>query len=203
MHLGAAHPSPSYSAGLPAERRSVPRVRTVFFLAKVTRESDAGLFRVKNISDKGLSLIAHVGLRSGERVLVELSPSVLVGASVVWCKGDTCGLVFHEPIDSTAFLKDLFRMKREDLRSELRLPVHRKAVSYSQAGIHPVTITDVSPRGVGLKHDGSLRAGMLMKLVVESGATRSGAICWSHNGYAGAHLSEPFALDELESARGL
>lgn len=185
------------------ERRASPRVRTVFFMVKITRYSDVGLFRARNISDTGMSLIAHDTLQPGERVQIELSKDLAVAGSVAWREEDCCGLQFDEPIDSGAFLKSIAQVEREYPRSAVCLPVMRRATSYSEAGIHAVQITDVSPRGLTLAHVGPMRPGMFIRIVLESGATRHGAVCWARNGYAGVLLAEPFALAELESAKCL
>ena len=64
-------------------------------------------------------------------------------------------------------------------------------------------LTNVSHRGMGLAHDGSLRAGMLLKLVVESGIERGAAVRWSEDGRAGIRLMEPLTCEELAQAANL
>lgn len=182
------------------ERRASPRIRTVYLVVKVTRERDAGLFRARNISDAGMMLIAHVPFEAGECVWIELSDNAVVRGVIGWCEDGCCGIQFDERIDSAGFLKSLAEEKRDCRRRAQRLPVKRLATSYSECGIRAVTITDVSPRGVGLAHNGSLRAGVIVKLVLESGLTRAGAVCWSKEGHAGVLLAEPFTQEELESA---
>lgn len=194
------HVSPDLGSN---ERRSSPRIRSVFFVVRVTRDADAGLFLVRNISDVGMSLVAHVELQVGERLSIALSDDVSITGSVAWCEGQFCGVEFDEPVDCESFLKSFSKAKRDHQRAAMRLPVMKRATSYSMAGIHSVQVTNVSPRGVGLAHDGALRSGMFISLVLESGATRRGAVCWSKNGQAGVLLSEPFTLEELESASAL
>jgi hypothetical protein len=191
-------------ADLPwTDRRASPRIRTVFFMVQVTRDSDVGLFRVRNISDMGMMLVAHSRIEVGERVLIELFEDLAVTGAVVWCKDDCCGVEFDKPIDSAGFLEAHAAAKRDCRRGELRLSVSRRATSYSECGIRAVTITDVSPHGLGLAHNGSIRPGISVKLVLESGVTRSGAVCWSKDGHAGVILAEPFTHVELESASRL
>jgi hypothetical protein len=185
------------------ERRASPRIRTVFFVVRITRDADAGLFLVRNISDLGMNVVAHVPMTVGERLSIALSESVSVTGSVAWCEGRFCGVEFDAPIDCGYHLRSLAGAKRSHRRAAMRLPVMKRATSYSQAGIHSVTVTDVSPRGVGLAHSGAIRPGMFIRLVLESGATRRGAVCWSKNGHAGVLLGEPFTLEELESASNL
>jgi hypothetical protein len=185
------------------ERRASPRVRTVCLVVKVRRAHDAGLFRARNISDAGMMLLAHVAIGVGERVAIELSDSVVVQGTVEWCRDGCCGVQFDEEIDSAGFLKSLAAEKRDCQRRAQRLSVKRLATSYSECGIRAVTIIDISSRGVGLTHNGSLRPGVIVKLVLESGLTRAGAVCWSNDGHAGVSLAEPFTQEELESATAL
>jgi hypothetical protein len=74
----------------------------------------------------------------------------------------------------------------------------RLATAYAEHGIRAVRITNVSHRGMGLAHDGSLAEGMALKLVVESGIERCGMVRWSRDGRAGVRLLEPLSCAELE-----
>lgn len=47
-------------AGADADRRGGDRYRTVWRIAKVTRDGDVGLWRVRNMSDRGMMLAADV-----------------------------------------------------------------------------------------------------------------------------------------------
>ena len=64
----------------------------------------------------------------------------------------------------------------------LRLETMTRATSYGENGIRAVRITDVSHRGMGLAHDGTLAQGMLLKLIAENGIARSGAVRWASAG---------------------
>ena len=86
------------------DRRASSRICTVYFVAKVIRESDAGLFRVRNISDAGLMLTTHVAFAQGERVTVELLSHLSVSGHVAWCEDGCCGVEFDQPIDCPAVL---------------------------------------------------------------------------------------------------
>ena len=52
---------------------------------------------------------------------------------------------------------------------------------------------------MGLAHDGSLGADMLLKLVVESGIERDARVRWSCDGRAGVQLLEALTCPELDS----
>lgn len=185
---------------VPLERRASLRVCTVYFVAKISREADAGLFRVRNISDIGMMFIAHVRFSAGERIRAELADNFIVEGTVVWVTEFRCGVSFDRPISSTSVLRARADQKLDPRGGALRLQVSRKATCYSEKGIRAVTITDVSRRGVGIAHDGSMQLGMSVRLVLEGGTARTGVVCWSNGTSAGLRLTEPLTYQELESA---
>ena len=186
------------------DRRAAPRVRAVCLAVKVNRGGSASVYRARNISDDGMMLNTPVPLDVGERVLISLSEKRTVQGTVLWADHDRCGVQFVRPIDSAALLRASAEQKRVDRRGGAqRLATMRLATTYSENGIRAVRLTNVSHRGMGLAHDGSLRAGMLLKLVVESGIERGAAVRWSEEGRAGIRLMEPLTCEELAQAANL
>src|SRR3954470_16175218 len=98
---------PSWQKPEGAERRSSPRFRTIFRVAQVRRAHDVGLWRIRNISDEGMMLLAAVPVREGEALTITLSDRVTLDAKVQWWDGQRCGIVFDEPIDCAALLEGL------------------------------------------------------------------------------------------------
>ena len=200
----SANPVPSGESSLanalPAmpDRRASPRFLAVCFDVKVVRGDNAGLFRARNISDSGIMLDTHWRLAPGERVLVKLSDRLAIHGAVSWTEDGRCGIGFDRPIDCAALLRAGAELKRDDRRGALRLETMSRATCYGENGIRPVRITDVSHRGMGLAHDGTLAPGMLLRLVAESGIARSGAVRWASAGRAGVRLVEPLSSEELE-----
>ena len=182
------------------DRRASPRIRTVCFDVRLNRGGQVGLYRVRNISDAGMMLDTHARLEPGERVLVELTEPFAIEGTVLWSEDTRCGIEFARPIDCAALLHAQAERKRDDRRGGgLRLATMRLATVYAEHGIRAVRVTNVSHRGMGLAHDGSLEEGMLLKLIVESGIERSGTVRWSKDGRAGIRLLEPLTCQELES----
>jgi hypothetical protein len=200
MMTGQRH---SPDAMLATDRRSASRICTVYFVVKITREHDAGLFRVRNMSDTGMMLATHVSFSCRERVTIELSQGLVVQGSVAWCDDGCCGVEFDNRVDCSAVLRLRMEQKLDGGAPQLRLPVCRLATCYAENGIRAVTVTDVSRRGLGLIHGGALAAGMCVKLVLESGTARTGVVRWSRNGHAGVRLDDPLTCEELESAKHL
>jgi hypothetical protein len=181
------------------DRRASPRIRTVCFDVRLNRGGHVGLYRVRNISDAGLRLDTHTKLETSERVLVELAEPFAIEGTVLWAEDTGCGIEFVRPIDCAALLRAQAERKRDDRRGGgLRLATMRLATAYAEHGIRAVRVTNVSHRGMGLAHDGSLEEGMLLKLIVESGVERSGRVRWSKGGRAGLRLLEPLSCAELE-----
>lgn len=181
------------------DRRASPRMRTVCFDVRLNRGGQVGLYRVRNISDAGMMLDTHAKIEVGERVLIELTEPFAIEGSVLWSDDDRCGIEFVRPIDCAAMLHAQAERKRDDRRGGgLRLATMRLATAYAEHGIRAVRVTNVSHRGMGLAHDGSLEAGMRLMLVVENGIERSGMVRWSKDGRAGLRLLEPLSCAELE-----
>ncbi len=186
------------------DRRASPRTRTVYFTVKVDRDGGEGLFHARNISDTGMMLDTHIALDVGEPVTIGISDSIVIPGTVKWHDERHCGIGFDEAIDSAALLQAEAERKRTDRRGgALRLNASRFATSFSDRGIRAVKIFDVSHRGMGLTHDGTLGSGMLLNLVVDSGIRRTAEVRWSEEGRAGLRLLEPLNCRELANIGGL
>ncbi|OYW45702.1 MAG: hypothetical protein B7Z08_11615 [Sphingomonadales bacterium 32-68-7] len=185
------------------DRRGASRIRAVLFVVRVVRDGDAGLFRMQNLSDSGLLIVAHVEFAAGERVSISLLEDLTVRGTVMWYDGHKCGIRFDWPIDSEAVLRAGAERRTDRRGRAMRLPAARLATSYAENGIRPVRITDVSQGGVGFKHDGTFRPGMFVKFILEGGTERSGVVRWAEDRHGGVYLVEPLNCRELQSVRDL
>ena len=64
--LSGTTPPPAVVTDADADRRGADRYRTVWRIAKVKRDGDVGLWRVRNMSDRGMMLAADVPIAVGE-----------------------------------------------------------------------------------------------------------------------------------------
>ena len=188
-------------APAPVERRAGGRVQTVMRVAKVTRASDSGLWRVRNISDNGLMLMSAQRVKVGESLIVGLSDTIVVGATVVWAEDGRCGCQFNTPIDCVAVLKALAAEQRGPRYRMPRLTIETLAVLTGENGVNAVKVTEIAQDCVGFSHDGSVRADIAAKLVFAGGGEYRGVVRWSEDGRAGMHLFERIPLALLESGR--
>lgn len=190
--------------GLPGpgdDRRADHRYRTVYRVARVARGGDAGLWRVRNISDHGMMLLADVPVEAGEKVRIHLSERVALDGRIVWSERGRCGAAFDARIDSAGLLQQLARERQGRRYRPLRVPVEGRALATAEGVARTVRIVDLSQAGMGFAHDGDFHAGVRLTLLFEPGVERHGVVRWSADGRAWVHLATPFACAELESAR--
>ena len=202
MPVGKRFAAGEASSSLPAdfERRESTRFHTVLRVAQVTREHDAGLWRVRNISDQGMMLSTGVQVIPGERLTVSLSDAVSIEGRAVWWDGERCGVAFEEAIDCAAVLEGLVAERRAGSYRAPRLNVAARAIAYCDKGLHTVRVYNMSHHGAAFVHDGCFRAGMTAKLHFETGEDYRGVVRWSKDGRAGLFLTEPISCARLESA---
>lgn len=185
------------------EQREGPRFHTVFRVARVSRAHDAGLWRVRNISDRGMMLETSMPLVVGEALSIHLSDKVGVQGTVAWWDGRHCGVAFDAPVDCAAMLQALVAEQRAPGYRPIRLPVATRAIAFCEKGMHTVKVRDLSPHGAGFEHDGCFTPGMSAMLLFENGEEHRGVVRWSEGGRAGLYLTEPFPCAKLESANRL
>lgn len=199
----AAHLLPTQHQSIARDRRGAHRFRTVYRIARVLRDDDSGLWRVRNISDRGLMLATGVPVTVGERLRVALSDHCLLAGRIVWSAAGHCGVAFDEAIDAPGLLKALAEEHAAKGYRPPRLPLRVRALARGECGMATVRVTDLSQQGAGVCHDGRFRSGMGVKLLLGGGIERHGIVRWADSFHAGLMLSEPLACPDLESVRRL
>lgn len=197
--LSNATPEP-LSAG-EVDRRGADRYRTVWRIAKVKRDGDVGLWRVRNMSDNGMMLAADVPIAVGEQLEIALSDAVIVRGKVVWSEGGRCGVAFDEEVDVADVLKQLAAEQRASGYRQPRLPVHSIAQVVTDEGTSEIELVDLSQSGAGFIHDGHLEVGKELDLVLASGIRRKAIVRWSRGTRGGLWLTQPLDRTDLESIR--
>lgn len=188
-------------AGADADRRGGDRYRTVWRIAKVKREGDVGLWRVRNMSDRGMMLAADVPVAVGEKLEIALSDAVVVRGKVVWSEGGRLGVEFDAEVDVADVLKQLAAEQRASGYRQPRLPVHTRAMITTEDGASDIELVDLSQSGAGFVHDGHLEVGKEVDLVLASGIHRKAIVRWSRGPRGGLWLTQPLDRADLESIR--
>ncbi len=132
------------------DRRGADRYRTVWRIAKVLRNGDAGLWRVRNMSDNGMMLAADVPIAVGERLEIALSDTVTLRGAVVWSDDGRCGVAFDKEVDVADVLKQLAAEQRATGYRQPRLPVDSRALVVTDEGTGSIELVDLSQHGRGL-----------------------------------------------------
>ena len=190
---------PAEEQGAAADRRGGDRYRTVWRIAKVVRNGDAGLWRVRNISDRGMMLAADVPITVGEKLEIALSDTVMIRGEVVWSETGRCGVAFDEEVDVADVLKQLAAEQRATGYRQPRLPVRTQAQVVTDESTSNIELVDMSQNGAGFIHDGHLEVGKEFDLILAGGIKRRAIVRWSRAGRGGLWLTQPLDRADLES----
>jgi len=185
-----------------SERRADERHLTVYRMAKVLRADDVGLWRVRNMSDRGMLLETDATVAPNERLKIALSESVILPGRVVWSDEGRCGIAFDTSISVAAVLQQLVAEREADGYRPLRLRVHCPARLLAEAVEREIIVTSISQCGVGFTYEGALPDAANVHVALANGVWRGGYVRWLRDGTAGLRLASPFAPSELESVRG-
>jgi hypothetical protein len=197
-----ADPAEEQGTAVGADRREGDRYRTVWRIAKVTRNGDAGLWRVRNISDRGMMLAADVPITVGEKLEIALSDTVVICGKIVWSDAGRCGVSFDQQVDVADLLKQLAAEQRATGYRQPRLRVHSKAQAVTDEGdATEIELVDLSQHGAGFVHDGHFEVGKEFDLTLAGGVKRRAMVRWSRGGRGGLWLTQPLDRADLESIR--
>lgn len=194
-------PDDGRETGAEADRRGGDRYRTVWRIAKVTRDGDAGLWRVRNMSDGGMMLAVDVPVSVGERLEIALSETIVISGRVAWCEAGKCGVAFDAAVDGAEVLRQLAAEQQSGDYRAPRLPVHTRAQLITDGEASDIELADLSQSGAGFRHDGHFEVGKALELVLPGGIRRQAIVRWSRAGRGGLWLTEPLGRADLESIR--
>lgn len=184
-----------------ADRRAGERYCSVWRIAKVTRDDDIGLWRVRNMSDRGMMMAADVPLMIGERLHIALSETVAMRGEIVWVRGGQCGIAFDQAIEVENVLKTLAVEQRESGYRQPRLPFDREAVVVLNGETRPIRLVNLSQSGAGFVYDRPLEVGKPLGLLIAGDVRRTAIVRWMRGQHGGLWLTEPLGQADLESIR--
>jgi hypothetical protein len=191
-HPGAARPRIG-------ERRQCSRVKCVYRVGMIRTARAVGLCRITNISDGGAMLRSNMGLKRGDRLTLSLSEAIALPAKVAWSAAGACGISFDEEIDCLDVLHRSYQTMQARSYRPHRLEVEQDALASAAGSTVPVTIHNVSQRGMKLSPSARFEPGMGIKVRTQSGRERRGIVRWTKEGDAGVWLLDPYAPEELSS----
>ncbi len=181
------------------ERRSGERYRSVWRIAKITRDHDIGLWRVRNISANGMMLAVDVAVEIGENLVIGLSDNIRMTGTIVWAQEGRCGVSFDQAIDVEQVLKSLASEQRENGYRQPRLPFEHGAQLFIDGEPHDIQLVNLSQSGVGFIFHGELEVGKPLGLMMPDKVRRTAVVRWMRGNQGGLWLTEPLAHSQLES----
>jgi hypothetical protein len=185
------------------DRRADHRMQTIFRVARVISAHDEGLARIRNLSDHGAGLSLSLPVSPSDTLMLELAEGVDLFGQVLWIDADRLGLEFERPIDCRGLLARLAAGAHTAGLRPVRLPIATTALTCSARGVRRAEVLDISQRGLKLVHDGSLTAGLDLKVTLPCGIDRHGIVRWTRAERAGVMLLEPLSVEALGSIRRL
>jgi hypothetical protein len=185
-----------------SDKRDDQRVRTVCRFAKILRADDAGLWLVRNISNGGMMLSTQAEVEIGEEIVVAFSDAIEIGARIVWVKDGKCGVAFTTDIDGPTLLKQLAAEQQARGYRQPRIPLQTIGRVKMPTGWQIVEITNLSQQGAGFLHDGTVKVGTQVELVLGRIA-RKAVVRWSRGHQGGLWLTQPIDRSAMESIRSL
>ncbi|UUL82510.1 PilZ domain-containing protein [Sphingomonas qomolangmaensis] len=187
----------------PIEQRTSNRSRTVLRIVKVRSAYDEGLARLKNISDGGAMLRLGIEVELGDAVTVFWTDDLGIDGRVAWLNGNICGIQFSSNIDSAALLADMAEHSRLGRGVALSLSTDTAGILSTEAGLHPIHVSNVSQRGMAISNQAALKSGLPVRIRLVSGLQRTGTVRWASDDIAEVELTPPLTLEDLQSSKQL
>jgi len=174
------------------------RLSTVNRIARLRVSNETGLARVHTLSNDGVELSSVMALQIGQAVELDLSEMVSTIATVATKDCNRYALTFECRVNCAELLRQLVAEARSDRGRPLRLAAGRiSAVGLSTKGVHQLEVDDISQRGMKVRHDGSLQAGLRVDIDLPNGRKCHGIIRWAKKSSAGLQLVDILSADDL------
>jgi hypothetical protein len=182
------------------DRRTHERYLTVCRIARVHTSQDAGLWRVRNISDEGMMFAAEVAMAVGDEIEIALSDTIALKATIRWIDNGLCGVAFAKQIDAAATLAALADERRGEGHRALRLPIEAEAIVMFRGISYTIDLLDISHRGAGFRSEIAFEAGAALDLLLPGAEmSRRALVRWSEGTRGGLWFAEPLGSSDLES----
>ncbi|MBJ7438021.1 MAG: PilZ domain-containing protein [Sphingopyxis sp.] len=179
--------------------RNDDRHITVYRFAKVERKGDAGLWRIGNISNRGIMFEVGVSPCPNEVLTITLSDGLVLRGRVVWSGDGKCGVAFEEAVNACEILRQIVEDQEANRYRPLRVPVSFPAQLLTKDGPVTISVTTLSRSGVSFTCLRDFTPDTEIFLALIDGVWREGRICWSRKGQGGLSLKLPFTVPDLES----
>lgn len=152
---------------------------------------------IRKISALGATVRTRVLQAPGEEVTVELITGQRTAARVEWASGGETGLKFDKPVDILALINRNLVSQAIDRRAMPRVEIRCGAFLKRGEDFLPVTLRNISARGLQLEGDGLPSAGTYVSVFIEGLNVPSGEIAWAKDNLAGVELFEELSWSSI------
>lgn len=195
--MGSAADSAQISAENDGDRREHFRLLTVMRVARLANKEIEGLGVVRNVSEGGMMIDAHVDVEIGTILTVSLLEDHQVTGEVVWKEGSSIGVSFGDAVDVEQVLARPM-LQTDGKRTRLpRLTVDREAMIHVGDRKVSATVCDVSQRGAKLSSAGKFHVNDQVLIALADCRNVRGTVKWHAGQTIGVEFHRLLGVDEL------
>lgn len=161
---------------------------------------DSGLRQacsIRKISALGATLRGEVRQAVGDDVLVELATGHRPAGTIEWTGGGETGIRFARPVDVLALINRKLVSQPVERRAMPRVEIRCGAFVKRGQDFLPVTVRNISARGLQVEGDSLPPVGTYVSLFVEGLALPPGEVAWRKGRIAGIELLEPLSWTSI------
>jgi hypothetical protein len=152
---------------------------------------------IRKISSLGATIRSRVQRAPGEEVVIELPSGQRTAAKVHWVKAGESGIEFSKPVDVLALVNRHLVSQPVDRRAMPRVEIRCGAFVKRGEDFVPVTVRNISARGLQVEGDSLPAAGSYVAIFVEGLAIPPGEISWRRGTLAGIELMEELSWSSI------
>ena len=152
---------------------------------------------IRKISALGATIQSRVQQAPGEVVTIELASGHRTPATVQWASGGETGIAFQKPVDIVALINRNLVSQPIERRSMPRVEI--RCAGFIKCGVDfvPVTLRNVSARGMQIEGDALPGAGSYVAVFVEGLNVPPGEVIWQKGKLAGIELFEELSWSSI------
>ncbi len=152
---------------------------------------------IRKISALGVTLRSELELKPGDEVAVQLGTGQRAAGTIAWASRGELGICFNDRIDVLPLLNRKLVSQPVERRSMPRVEVRCVAYLKSGGNLLPVTMRNISARGLQLEGEALPPCGTYVSVFVEGLNVPPGEVVWRRNNLAGIEVLEELSWTSI------
>lgn len=152
---------------------------------------------IRKISALGATLRGELRSVPGEGVAVELATGQRPAATIEWVRGGETGIRFDQPVDVLALINRKLVSQSIERRAMPRVEIRCGAYLKWAADTVPVTLRNISARGLQIEGRSLPTAGTYVSPLIEGLVVPPGEVAWRKDNLAGIELLEELSWTSI------